>query len=210
MGTIIDNQLTYRDNVVHIFTGILFNVFMAVAYCNNISSNLWEIELKNEIILSFLAIPVFFLEGHLLLAIDRIFFIDIPRTYFLLKSRKMDTNTDTEEIYLTARRNFYNKHSFLFKLLCGKRIIGQKVIQEKENNLDLKTKREDNAELCSRYYILSDFFKGCGISAWIALIVACVKHNWWAVIIFSVLLFLLRQRCSFYSSSYVKNKYAKK
>lgn len=83
MNTNFDGKLEYRDYVVHLFTGILLNVFLLAALFPALPDRWWEYDLPNEIIISLIAIPILFVEGHFLLAIDRLLFIEIPSWFFL-------------------------------------------------------------------------------------------------------------------------------
>ena len=219
MSANFDGNLTYRDYVVHIFSGILFNVFLLAALYTPdtiLPDSLYEIiqklDFSGEIIFSIMAIPVLFLEGHFLLAIDRFLFIELPTWYFDCKRNKNsepDNQKDAENPYCTARKQLYRKFKLLFHLLFTKRIIGQRIIKEvKENCILVKSKKGSGSS--RRYYVLSDFFKGCGFAAWIALFVAFAKHNWWCVAALGAVIVLAWLRCRFYSRLYVKNTYIKK
>lgn len=222
MSTNFDGNLTYRDYVVHTFTGILFNVFLLAAIWPILPPYWWEHEINNELIWALISIPILFLEGHFILAIDRLLFIEIPSWGFRLTQRKNKKNegetaeeqTDDDEQdpapYRAWRKKLYDKCTVIFYLLFGKRIIGQKTIREKEIGLIVKTKKDDKKKLSKRYFILSDFFKGVGCAAWIALVFACVQHNWWCVASLGLVISLSWFRCRLYSKLYVKNRYVKK
>lgn len=219
----IVGKLEYRDYVVHVFTGILLNLFLLAACRNSFPWHLLMRNLPNQIILSLIAIPVLFLEGHFLLAIDRFFFIDFPSWIYEIKDKKTTKGTnagnategqDEEEqepaSYRMARENLYDKCKGIFILLFGKRIIGRKTIRERKDGPLVKTKKDDKKNLAKRYYVLSDFFKGVGLSAWIALIVACTQKDWPIVAALGIVIVLAWLRCRFCSMLYVKYHYAKK
>lgn len=89
MTTNFKGELSYRDYVVHVFTGIIFNVFLMLAlFMSDSTPKVLTTEIPNQIIISIIAIPILFLEGHFILAIDRLLFIEIPSWYFRLKERK--------------------------------------------------------------------------------------------------------------------------
>lgn len=232
MSANFDGYLTYRDYVVHIFTGILFNVFMVAALYtpdtvlpNSLYEMVQKLDSATEIILSLMAIPVLFIEGHFLLAIDRFLFVELPSWLYGLKKQKKsqvaDKNDDMIEKktdcyghvsapYRTARENSYRKCKIIFYLFFEKRIIGQKIIRKSIDGALVKTKNEKKKSLSNRYYVLSDFFKGCGLAAWIALFVAVDRHNWSCVAALGTVIVLAWLRCRFYSRLYVKHGYKKK
>ena len=199
MSTNFDGKLTYRDYVVHIFTGILFDVFLILALNPPLGEYCYALDTSNEIILSLIAIPILFLEGHFLLAIDRLFFVEIPTWIF----RK------TKVSFRDAKTKLFERHRFLFILLFGKRILGQKIILEIEQSEKSPLFDPDIANNSHRYYILSDFFKGEGCAAWIALIVSFVQCNCFAIVILLVVVVLSWFRARFYSRMYVKSCLAK-
>jgi len=231
MSENFDGSLTYRDYVVHVFTGILFNVFLvAASYTpdtilpNSLCEMIQKLDFATEIILSLMAISIFFLEGHFLLTIDRFFFVELPSwLYGLRKQRGKMAEKDDDVIgeksdgyshvsapYRSAREKLFQKCKMPFYLLFGKRIIGQKIIRKSIDGTLVKTKNENKKSLSKRYYVLSDFFKGCGLAAWIALFVAVANHNWLCVAALGVVIILAWLRCRFYSRLYVKNRYKKK
>lgn len=73
----------------------------------------------------------------------------------------------------------------------------------------MKTTDEEKLSVLHRYYILSDFFKGVGCAAWIALIVALTQQNWIVVVIMAVVIVLSWFRTRFYSSRYAQQYYVK-
>ena len=89
MSTNIGGKLEHRNYVVHVFTGILLNVFLLAALFPALPDRWWEYDLPNEIIISLIAIPILFLEGHFLLAIDRLLFIEIPIMVFLHQKQEI-------------------------------------------------------------------------------------------------------------------------
>lgn len=212
MNTNFDGKLEYRDYVVHVFTGILLNVFLLAALFPTLPDRWWEYDLHNEIIVSLIAIPILFLEGHFILVIDRLLFIEIPSWFFLIKNKKSVSvsGQPNKSPFRNARKNLYEKHPSLFIILFGKRIIGQKVIQKTKHPDYVKTTDEEKLSVLHRYYILSDFFKGVGCAAWIALIVALTQQNWIVIVIMAVVIVLSWFRTRFYSSRYAKQYYVKK
>ncbi|MBQ7489411.1 MAG: hypothetical protein IJT51_02695 [Bacteroidales bacterium] len=226
MSAKIDGTLTYRDYVVHVFTGTLFNVFLLAALYtpdttlfNPLSEMLQKLDSTTEIILSLVSIPILFIEGHFLLAIDRFLFIESPTWLFFDKKHNKDksgnqscadNDTQSELPYYAWRKQLYENRRLLFHLLFTKRIIGQRIIKEVKKDVKLVKKKGESGNLSTRYYILSDFFKGCGTSAWIALAVAVVKHNWWCVAVLGAVIVLAWLRCRFYSKLYVRTRYEKK
>ncbi len=218
MKTNFDGELNYRDYVVHIFSAILFNVFLFLALKPSIPPCLWDLELHNELILTLVAIPILFLEGHFLLAIDRFLFVELFSWMFNSKNKassiKKDENEDYEDPsdkydqelapYRSAREHLYDKYKckVLFYLLFGKRIIGQSIIREKKYGFWKAGTKNEKKRL--RYDALSDFFKGVGCGAWIALIVAFTQKNWYAVAVLFGIIVLAWLRCRFYSMLYVK------
>ena len=172
MNTIYDGELNYRDYVVHIFTGVLFNVFLFLALRPSLSPWIFTLDIPNELILTLVAIPVMFLEGHFLLAFDRFIFVEFPSWVFGLKERRnadgKNTNVTIENQsegddqvsapYREFRDNLFKHRCKLpFYLLFGKRIIGQTIICEEKYESLMETGFEDEKK-CSRYYVLSDFF----------------------------------------------------
>lgn len=212
MTTNFDGKLEYRDYVVHIFTGILFNVFLLAALWPTLPDGWWKYNLHNEIIISLIAIPILFFEGHLLLAIDRLLFIEIPTWFFCIKNKKSFpvSGQSNKNPFRTARKNLYEKRPAFFTLLFGKRIIGQKVIQKAKHPDYVKTTDQEKNSVLHRYYILSDFFKGVGCAAWIALIVALIQQNKIVLVIMAAVIILSWFRTRFYSSRYAKQYYIKK
>ena len=225
MNTIYDGELSSRDYVVHIFTGVLFNVFLFLALRPSLSPWIFTLDIPSELILTLVAIPVMFLEGHFLLAFDRFIFVEFPSWMFGLKNRRnadgKNTNVTIENQsegddqvsapYREFRENLFKHRCKLpFYLLFGKRIIGQKIIRKSKDETLVKTNIENNKALSKRYYVLTDFFKGVGCGAWVAFIVACAKQNWQAVAVLGGVIILAWLRCRFYSRLYVKYRYAKK
>jgi hypothetical protein len=219
MSANFDGNLTYRDYVVHIFSGILLNMFLLAALYtpgtilpNSLYEIIQKLDFSGEIILSLMAIPILFLEGHFLLAIDRFLFVELP-TWYLDRKRNKYSKPDNHETavysYYTVRKQLYIKSKLLFYLLFTKRIVGQRIIKEVKGNCKLVKSQKDSG-LSRRYYVLSDFFKGCGLAAWIALFVAFANHNWWCVATLGAVIVLAWLRCRFYSRLYVKEKYKKK
>lgn len=96
----MEDKLTYRDFVANIFTGVLFNIFLLGVLWEKLPLQWQEYKLHNEVILSLIAIPVLYLEGHFILAIDRFFFVEIPKYYFIcavLFSRKTKNQVQSQE-----------------------------------------------------------------------------------------------------------------
>lgn len=216
MSASFDGNLTYRDYVVHIFTGILFNVFLMPALYTPdtvlppaISETLKELDTTTEIILSLVSIPILFIEGHFLLAFDRFLFVEFP-TWWCDCKENSDYEPDNQNApakpYYAARKRLYGNSRLLFHLLFTKRVVGQRIIKEDCTLV----KNQKDSSLSSRYYVLSDFFKGCGTSAWIALVVAVFKHNWWCVVVLGVIIIFAWLRCRFYSRLYMGSRYVKK
>ena len=128
MKTNFNGALNYRDYVVHIFSGILFNVFLILALTPSLTPCFWTFGISNEIILSLLAVPIMFLEGHFLLAIDRFFFVEFPSWIFSLNKGTHSTEKNACEddehpldafgqvnaLYREAREQLYGKCKFLF------------------------------------------------------------------------------------------------
>lgn len=212
MSAKIDGTLTYRDYVVHVFTGILLNVFLLAALFPALPDRWWEYDLHNEIIVSLIAIPILFLEGHFLFVIDRLLFIEIPSWFFRIKNKNSVPKSDqpNKNPFRAAREKLYENRPALFILLFGKRIIGQKVIQKAKHPDYVKTTDQEKLSVLHRYYILSDFFKGVGGAAWIALIVALTQQNWIVIVIMAIVIVLSWFRTRFYSSRYAKQYYVKK
>lgn len=220
MSETLDSKLEYRDYVVHVFSGILFDVFLLTAIWPTLPLHWWEHELHNAVVWSIIAIPVLFLEGHFILAIDRFFFIEFPSWCFGLKKQKKNNDGTVEKPsddddqesapYREAREIMYQKCKTLFYLLFGKRIIGQKIIRKKNVGPLVKIKNRDKENRARRYYVMSDFFKGVGFSAWTSIIVAFALQNWHAVVILGLVIVLAWLRCRFYSRLYVKSSYKKK
>lgn len=240
-------KLTYRDYVVHIFTGILFNVFLLVVFWPLLPANWWQYDLQNSLIWSLAAIPILFLEGHFILAIDRFFMIELFKWRFIClvkrhrrKKEKLGTTTNKDshefsEINCTEKEEkgmapnkeihyriaayklrmkwydeLYKQCKWLFLLLFSARISGQKVIRKDKDGPLVKTKKEEKKALSTRYYVLSDFFKGICCASVIAGIISLCTANWWAAGAIFVVFVLSKQRERFYSMLYVKERYAKK
>lgn len=270
-------KLTYRDYIVHIFTGVIFNVFLLVVFWPLLPANWWQYDLQNSLIWSLAAIPILFLEGHFILAIDRFFMIELFKWRFIClvkrhrrKKEKLGTTTnkdsstgqeplsdstpDNKRLRALLPRNFVEKHhhefseinctekeekemapnkeihyriaayklrmkwydelykqcKWLFLLLFSARISGQKVIRKDKDGPLVKTKKEEKKALSTRYYVLSDFFKGICCASVIAGIISLCTANWWAAGAIFVVFVLSKQRERFYSMLYVKERYAKK
>lgn len=211
-----DESLSYRDYVVHIFTGILFNLFLLAAVWTILPPNWWEYELHNEILLLLIAIPVFFLEGHFILAIDRFLFMEFFSWLLHLINRKIRKKQDIKEEEQSdedesssnkkEREELYGKCEKFFYLLFAKRVIGQKIILK----VDKKKKLEKTPANICRYDMLSDFFKGVGCAAWIALFMALFVCNWCIAGCMLAVIVLSWLRCRYYSWLYVKNAYSEK
>lgn len=219
MNTDFDGKLNYRDYVVHISTGLLFDVFLLAAVYPKLPPDWWEYDLQNELIWSLVAIPVLFLEGHFLLAIDRLLFVEIPSWYFGLKNKK-DDNLDNDEYpkdedsqdsapYRHWRMEKYENCKAFFYLLFGKRVMGQMDRRRVKNEMLVKTTKENNLRKAARYDILSDFFTGVGCAAWISLLIASLQTNWCIVGCMFAIIILSWLRCRFFSSMYVKYFYKK-
>lgn len=204
MESDIFRSLSYRDLVVYIFTGLLFNLFLWAALWPILPVNFWEYDLQNEVIWSLIAIPVLFLEGHFILAVDRLLFVEIPQ--IISVKYKKERMANKAKAFKECRRDLKTNCSFLFYLLFGKRITGQITIQDKQS----KQKIESENSITDRYYILSDFFKGIGCSAWVALFVALYYCNWCVLFVLLAIIVLSWLRTRFYSSLYVRKVYKKK
>lgn len=265
MSTNFDGTLTYRDYVVHIFTGILFNVFLVAVFWLQLPSNWWEYELHNGFIWAVVAIPVLFLEGHLVLAVSRIIHFEFFKVDFILSVKRYrkkqkqeaknerqspknnnqanlfpskfvkyhyeeiveknddeyndeDANVGQEIHYRKAafklrvkwEENLWRQYRWLFFILFYARISGQKIIKKDKDGPIVKTTKENKLEVASRYYVLSDFFKGVCCASFIALIMAICAHRWWVVVTMLGIYILswLRERC--FSFLYVDKAYVKK
>ena len=232
MNTNFDSALTYRDYVVHIFTGVLFNIFLVAALWPIIPADWRHYEFHNEIIMSLMAIPVLFLEGHLISAIDRLFMVVPFKWYFILlvkhlrhkQEKKYSRSTynhkrtrDREHYRKVAyklRLRWYDsllhKHPIFFFLLFSPRILGQKVVRKDKDGILIKTSKKGKKEEAKRYYVLSDFFKGCITAAFIAMGIAFFTSNWFVFIAMVCIIVLSRQRTRYYSMLYVKYRYVKR
>ncbi len=228
MSTNFDGNLSYRDYIVHIFTGILFNLFMLGAFWYSLPPYWYEYEFPHELILSLLAIPVLFLEGHFILAINRLFLVVIPQEIFmyrvwyrqyLRKKQVLCKNKAIEDVHYKkvanrVRIRWYKKlyqksfiSKILFFLFFSNRILGQKIVREDKEGSLIETSDTKKEAASNRYYVLSDFFKGVGTAAFIALVFAVCQHNWKVVCILLGIIILAKQRARFFSMLYVKYKY---
>lgn len=219
METGFDGKIAYRDYVVHFFTGVLFNFFLLLVFYPIYGiPKIFTEDIPNELIVSIIAIPILFLEGHFLSAIDRLLFMELPSWIY----EKNNTISSAEgklfrRSFKDARKKWYKKCPVFFIILFGKRITGQKTIREIKNEEELViNKNEENKVLVQRYYVLSDFFKGVGCAAWIAFIIAVVQLFRFATLLSWVILGILLMvillswfRCRFYSKLYVRYYYKK-
>lgn len=79
METGFDGKIAYRDYAVHFFTGVLFNFFLLLVFYPIYGiPKIFTEDIPNELIVSIIAIPILFLEGHFLSAIDRLLFMELP------------------------------------------------------------------------------------------------------------------------------------
>ena len=85
MSTDLEGKLTYRDYVAHIFTGVIFNVFLLASLFPVLPDKWWEYDFNNELIWSLAAIPVLYLEGHFIHAINRFLLVAIPKWVFIFR-----------------------------------------------------------------------------------------------------------------------------
>ncbi|MBO4738300.1 MAG: hypothetical protein J5606_01935 [Bacteroidales bacterium] len=228
MSTNINGNLTYRDFVVHIFTGILFNLFLIVALWSTLFPYCEEYARYDKVALSLVvAIPILFLEGHFILAIDRFFFIEIPKCYFMFRVcwfhrylRKLRQKPKQKTTYIhyrkvayrlriIFRKKLWHKHKILFFIFLLPRISGQKVLREAKDGALVETSNLKNEADYNRCYVLSDFFKGVCCATMITLVVAVCAYNWVAVGILLLIFILSRMRERFYSMLYVKYRYVR-
>lgn len=221
-------NLTYRDYVVHIFTGVLFNVFMLVALFPILPDKWWEYDLQNEVVWSLVAIPILYLEGHFILAINRLVMVVPLKWYYIIlvkKSRKKQKNgkktkydvpskyaeeKDRVAAYkwrMDRHEEIYQKQKVRFFLFLSARIAGQKVVRKDK---DGELTKNERTELTTRYYVLSDFFKGVNCSTCLVFFVAFFLFNWWAAGAMFIIHILSRQRARYFSMLYVKYRYKKK
>ena len=197
MNTDFEGKLTYRDYVVHIFTGVIFNVFLLAALFPVLPDKWWEYDLQNEVVWSLVAIPILYLEGQFIHTINRAVMVDVFKNWFILRVKYLrrkqekkhgNTNDDavskySKEHYRIAACNMrmewheklYQKHKFWYFLLLSARISGQKVVKKDKLGDIVKTTK---TELTTRYYILSDFFKGVCCAAVLVLPFVIWFHNW--------------------------------
>ena len=229
MSANFDGNLTYRDYVVHIFSGILFNIFLLAALFEpDWLLGMMSKNLRNEIVLSLIAIPILYVEGHFILAIDGLFMKEIFKWYFILlvkrfrhkqekdMQNKAEYHHSEEHYKIVAYKlrqrwyyTMYKKNKFWFFLLLSIRISGQKVIKRDTEGVLVKVKNEDEV-LPTRYYVLSDFFKGVCCAACIAFVVSLCVCNWLVTGVMLLVIILARQRTRHYSMLYVKNLYKKR
>lgn len=229
MNTDFDGILTYRDYVAHIFTGVIFNVFLLAALFPVLPYKWWEYDLHNEVVWSLVAIPILYLEGQFIHTINRAVMVDVFKNWFILRVKYLrrkqekkhgNTNDDavskySKEHYRTAaykrrmewHERLYKKHKFWYFLLLSARISGQKVVKKDKLGDIVKTTK---TELTTRYYILSDFFKGVCCAAVLVLPFVIWLHNWLVLGIMLFIILLSRQRARFYSMMYVRFRYKKK
>ncbi len=229
MNTDFEGKLTYRDYVVHIFTGVIFNVFLLAALFPVLPDKWWEYDLQNEVVWSLVAIPILYLEGQFIHTINRAVMVDVFKNWFILRVKYLrrkqekkhgNTNDDavskySKEHYRTAaykrrmewHERLYKKHKFWYFLLLSARISGQKVVKKDKLGDIVKTTK---TELTTRYYILSDFFKGVCCAAVLVLPFVIWLHNWLVLGIMLFIILLSRQRARFYSMMYVRFRYKKK
>ncbi len=155
--------------------------------------------------------------------------VDVFKNWFILRVKYLrrkqekkhgNTNDDavskySKEHYRTAaykrrmewHERLYKKHKFWYFLLLSARISGQKVVKKDKLGDIVKTTK---TELTTRYYILSDFFKGVCCAAVLVLPFVIWLHNWLVLGIMLFIILLSRQRARFYSMMYVRFRYKKK
>ena len=197
-------DFTYRDYITLIFNGILLNLSLVFIFgLDNLRDNeILQFLINNQIIGASIALPVVFLEGHLLLALDKILFEIIPeqiRLKLFLKGglfRMLFYSIFWCRIYgqkLYYHRTILDKNDDLLKSNKGSSIVDK--IQNK-----MKKKTDKRIKTSSRYYCFSDFFKGVCLTTFSCAILSLTTHklNYFT---FFIILFVLSLKLGSYLDS---------
>lgn len=197
---VIADKLNYRDCITHLCNGVAFNAILLIA------SGAWRhipFPLNyggfDSALLMFVVIPVLYIESHLVLSIDTIVY-DV----FLGKLK------DSRLVKL------YCRCKFVFCLLFGSTVRGQRVLQFRYYNTDFSVKndkpqydkteesvalykaqkewireRSRQTELTTRDNTLFGLFKGIKIDALIGVLVSILYGSGVIVTLSCLLIFLL-------------------
>ena len=192
----MESKLTYRDAIVQIFSGIFLNISLFLFFGEQSVLNVETMSSASLFLIVFL--PICFLEGNLLLALDNIIFF----TTF-----KKD-----------CKFSVFEKFPRLFLFFYSNRIIGQVLVHlknnEKENPITKESFKEfykkiirtkDN-ETSSRYCTLNDFFKGVVLILLFDTVMSLCQLKYIYAIIFFGCLFLSYCRGIKYAHLYVLKK----
>ena len=189
----MDSKLTYRDTLTLVFVSIITDVFILFSLRSIVN---WEwlmsCDTKNTCIIGIISIPLLYLEGHLIYALDNLFFIELLSQKFRFK--------------------LYNCKCtrWLFYIIYSSRIFGQKCIIASNGNKEVTKEIIDNLftkiidNISDRYYVIADFCKGAMFACMCAGIISCIYEDWMAVCGFAMCYFLLYFRAKRYSILYVK------
>lgn len=190
----LESKLTYRDAIVQTFNGIFLNVSLFLFFGEQTALNVEALPSTSLFLIAFL--PICFLEGHLLLALDNILSFTTFKKDF--------------------KFSFLKKFPRLFLFFYGNRIIGQVLVLFQNNgksedieafkefyNKIIRTKDDETSD---RYCTLNDFFKGVVLILLFDTIMSLCQLKYIYAVIFLCCLFLSYCRGSKYARLYVRKK----
>lgn len=206
----INVDLTYRDFIQVIFNGILANIALlfGLYICgieHIIDNDVFKLLVDNQFIGTIVLLPVFFVEGHTVIALDKIIFS-------LILCKKIRLSLFFSDCKFKRR---------LFDMLYGCRIYGQKcylfekylrsrqgdVFRNDIQQIIEEKKRTKTPEYIKRFNTFADFFKGFCLIVFTLLIITLIQSEWvWFSVFFFIWLCSLRRQW-FYSNLYVTKNY---
>ena len=218
----MENKFTYRDGIQILFNGILALLgllFVLYMYGVNVldinvsEGKLITYVIENEVLMSVIVLPICFVLGQTVLAVDYFLFI-------LCNSKK-------------CRLKFFYSNCFIVKfifwLFYGCRVYGQKLYyhetelrekyEECKNNSAynivectqkiLDSHKEGATKDSPRYKTFADFYKGFCMTLFSIMVAMIVKLEWKYTVIFLFLWLCALLRQWFYSQLWVKEIYVK-
>ena len=206
----INVELTYRDFIQVIFNGILANIALlfGLYICgidHIIDNEVFKLLMDYQLIGTIILLPVFFVEGHSIIALDKIIF-----NLILCKRIRLIL--------------FFSDCKFkrcLFDILYGCRIYGQKcylfenylrsrqgdVFRNDIQQIIEEKKKSESSEKINRYNTFADFFKGFCLIMFTLLIITFIQSEWMWFSVFMFIWLCSLRRQWFYSNLYVKKNY---
>ena len=218
----MENKFTYRAGIQIMFNGILALLgllFVLYLYGINVlditvsDGKLVTYIIENEVLMSVIILPICFVLGQTVIAVDYLVFI-------LCNPKKC------------RLKFFYSRCiivNYVFWMFYGCRKYGQKlyffrnelraehaslenhledIVEDTQTFLDNNKKQTENKN-APRYSTFSDFYKGFCMTTFCIMVAMMIKHEWvwFGVFLFVWLCALLRQW--FYSQLWVKAVYKK-